>query len=348
MSMVSHQFSHVIGVDTHAKTHTLVVLDHLGARHGAAQAFPTTVPGLKRAHAWIARETTGPILVAMEGTGSYGAQFCDHLTAAGVRVTETKPPKHGVRRSGKTDAIDAEHAARFALGLTMNQLITPRNHSGSQSALTVLLMARRALTTARTATNNSLTALLRGYGLGIDARNALTLDQVREVASWRARPSDDIGLATIRAEAVREAVDVLHRDAELNANRKGLRQHVLVLAPQLFDEYGIGDVVAAQILVSWSHPGRIRSEASFARFAGIAPIPASSGNTVRYRLDRGGDRALNSAIWTTAFQRYHHDPRTAAYVVKKTNEGKTPKEIQRLLKRYIIRHLFRVLESNAT
>ncbi|MBB5642284.1 transposase [Cryobacterium roopkundense] len=346
MTMVSQQFSYVIGVDTHAKTHTLVALDHLGGKHGTAQTFPTTPPGLKRAQAWIERETTGPVLVAMEGTGSYGAQFCDLLTAAGVRVTETKPPKRGVRRAGKTDPIDAEHAARYALALPMEHLITPRNHAGHHAALTVLLTARAALKKAHSASNNRLTALLRGYGFGLDVRLALTAEQVKVVAAWRAHRNDDVGMVTIRAEAAREAREILSRQAELTANEKGLLKHVKALAPYLLLEHGVGAIVAAQLIVSWSHQGRIRSEAAFARFAGIAPIPASSGNTIRYRLHRGGDRALNTAIWVTTFYRYHHDPATAAYVEKRTKEGKTPKEIQRVLKRYIARHLFRVLDNH--
>lgn len=346
MTIVSHQFSHVIGVDTHAKTHTLVVLDHLGGRHRPAETFPTSPAGLKRAHAWIQRETTGPVLVAMEGTGSYGAQFCDLLTKAGVRVTETKPPKRGVRRAGKSDPIDAEHAARYALALPTERLITPRNHAGSHAALTVLLTARAALKKTRGASNNRLTALLRGYGFGLDVRLALTDEQVILVGGWRAHPSDDLGMATIRAEATREAQDILRRDRELKANEKGLRQHAMLLAPQLLAEHGVGPFVAAQVIVSWSHRGRIRSEAAFARFAGIAPIPASSGNTDRHRLHRGGDRALNNAIYVTAFYRYHHDPKTVAYVAKKTKEGKTPREIRRILKRYIARRLFRILENH--
>lgn len=347
MTIVPQHFSHVIGVDTHAKTHTLVALNHLGGRHRPPQTFPTSPAGLKRAQAWIQRETTGEVLVAMEGTGSYGAPFCDLLTKAGIRVAETKPPKHGVRRAGKSDPIDAEHAARYALSLPVDRLITPRNHAGSHAALTVLLTARTALKKTRSGSNNRLTALLRGYGFGLDVRLALTDEQVRTVANWRQRPSDDLGMATIRAEATREANEILRRDKELKANEKGLKQHAKLLAPELLAELGVGPFVAAQLIVAWSHPGRIRSEAAFARFAGIAPIPASSGNTTRHRYHKGGDRAVNNAIWVTAFYRYHHDPKTAAYVAKRTADGKTPLEIQRLLKRYVIRQLFRVLERSA-
>ena len=346
MTMVSQVFHHVVGVDTHAKSHTLVAVDHLGVKQGTAQTFPTTPAGLKRAHAWIERETTAPVLVAMEGTGSYGAQFSDLLTAAGVRVSETKPPKRGVRRAGKTDPIDAEHAARYALALPVEELITPRSHVGNHAALTVLLTARAAIKRTRGSSINRLTALLRGFNFDLDVRNSLTDEQISEVAAWRAHPTDDDGMATIRAEATREAQDILHREGELKANHKGLQKHVTVIAPRLLAEFGVGPYVAAQLIVSWSHKGRIRSEAAFARFAGVAPIPASSGNTTRHRLHRGGDRALNNALYVTAFYRYHHDPDTAAYVQKRTLAGQTRTEILRSLKRYIARRLYRVLENH--
>ncbi|WP_104177345.1 IS110 family transposase [Cryobacterium sp. Y50] len=328
--MVSQVFGHVVGVDTHAKTHTLVAIDQLGARHGIAQTFPTNPAGLKRAQAWIERETTVPVLVAMEGTGSYGAQFCDLLVASGVRVSETKPPKRGVRRAGKFDPIDAEHAARYALALPVEQLITPRDHAGDHAALTVLLTARAALKRSRGSSINRLTALLRGFGFGLDVRTSLTDEQISQVAAWRAHRTDDAGMVTIRAEATREAQDILRRSVELKANEKGLLKHVSALAPRLLAEHGVGPYVAAQLVVSWSHKGRIRSEAAFARFAGAAPIPASSGNTTRHRLHRGGDRQLSNALYVTAFYRYHHDP--VAYFAKKTQEGQTRKEIIRSLK----------------
>ena len=337
MTMVSQVFRHVVGVDTHAKTHTLVAIDQLGARHSTAQTFPTNPGGLKRAKAWIERETTAPVLVAMEGTGSYGAQFCDLLIAAGMRVSETKPPKRGVRRAGKSDPIDAEHAARYALALPVEQLITPRNHAGDHAALTVLLTARAALKRSRGSSINRLTALLRGFGFGLDVRTSITDEQISQVAAWRAHRTDDAGMVTIRAEATREAQDILRRSVELKTNEKGLLKHVTALAPRLLAEHGVGPYVAAQLIVSWSHKGRIRSEAAFARFAGVAPIPASSGNTTRHRLHRGGDRQLNNALYVTAFYRYHHDPATVAYVTKKTQEGQTRKEIIRSLKRYIAR-----------
>jgi transposase len=344
VTIVSQEFDHVIGVDTHAKTHTLVVLDCHGARQ-AGDTFPTSPAGLKRAQAWILRNAPGRVLVAMEGTASYGAQFSDLLTREGIAVAETRPPKRGVRRVGKTDQIDAELAARHTLALPVERVITPRTHTGDHAALSVLLTARNAIRATRTATLNQLTALLRGYGLDIDARKALTQSQILVVSQWRAHPSDDAGTATIRGEAIREAQEIIRRDSELTHNEAGLAQHVKTIAAWLLDEPGVGPFVAAQLIVAWSHKGRIHGEAAFARFAGVAPIPASSGNTARYRLHRGGDRQLNRALWVTAFNRSYNDPKTVEYVAKKTAEGKTRKEILRCLKRYISRSLFRKLDN---
>lgn len=345
MTIVAQAFDHVIGVDTHAQTHTLVVLDNLGARR-AARTFPTHLAGLARAHAWMLKKAPDRVLVAMEGTGSYGAVFCDLLTNAGIRVAETRPPKRGSRRDGKSDDIDAELAARHTLPLPVDRLITPRTHTGDQAALRVLLTARHAMKKSQSATINRLTALLRTHTFGLDVREKLTTAQINTIATWRARPHDDAVTATIRAEAIREAKEIKLRDRELVQNEKGLTQHAKNMAPWLLEEYQVGPFVAAQLLVAWSMPGRLHSEAAFARLAGVAPIPASSGKTTRHRLHRGGDRQLNSALWTTAHNRYLFDPNTADYVARRLAEGKTPIEITRCLKRYIARSLFRKMEHH--
>ena len=115
------------------------------------------------------------------------------------------------------------------------------------------------------------------------------------------------------------------------------------IAPGLTSRYGVGPVSAAQAIVSFSHPGRCRSEAAFAALAGTSPVPASSGQTVRHRLNRGGDRALNRAIHAIALVRMRSCPRTRAYIARRTAEGKTAREIRRCLKRYIARELYRQL-----
>jgi transposase len=345
VTIVSQHYDHVIGVDTHAKTHTLMVLDKHGAA-GASATFPTSLAGLKRAHAWMVKNASGNVLAAIEGTGSYGAQFAHLLTQNNIAVCETKPPKRGVRKAGKSDVIDAEHAARHVLSLPVEMVNTPRKHSGDRVALQVLLTARQHLNVARTATINQLTALLRVFNVGIDVRQSLTDAQITQITSWKTRPSEDVATQVVRSEAIQQAKEIQRRDKELVKNLAGLHKHVRGLAAFLLDETGIGPVSAAQIIASWSHPGRIHSEAAFARMAGIAPIPASSGNTTRHRLHRGGDRKLNNAFWVIAFHRYYREEQTKSYVEKRTAEGKTRKEILRCLKRYICRSVYRKLEHH--
>jgi transposase len=136
--------------------------------------------------------------------------------------------------------------------------------------------------------------------------------------------------------------------AEANELEREIATHVRVLAPALLDEPGIGSIVAAQLLLAWSHHGRVRSEAAFARLAGVAPLPASSGQTVRHRLSRGGDRQLNRALHTIVLHRRQHDPATKDYIARRIAEGKSRREATRLLKRYVARHIYRLLEQEPT
>ncbi len=346
MTIVAEHYAYVIGVDTHARTHTLVALDRLGSKR-AEGTFPTTPAGLGRAAAWITRTFPGSCLIAMEGTGSYGATFTDLLQKQGLTVAETRPPARRSRTAGKSDPIDAELAAQHALKLPIDRLSIPRTHDGDQAALRVLLTARNAKRKEKTATGNALTALLRAFDLGIDARKPLTRAQLMEIARWRARPTDSAGLATIRGEAINAARQVLAKETELAKNEAGLLKHVTALAPWLLKEPGIGPFAAAQLLASWSMADRIHSEAAFARLAGVAPIPASSGNRTDHRLDRSGDRQLNRALWVIATSRMLTDEATQAYVAKRTAQGQSRRRIIRSLKRYIARTLFRKLASNS-
>lgn len=346
MSIVAEEYRYVIGVDTHARTHTLVVLDHLGAKHQAS-TFPTTAAGLGRAAAWIDRNVSGRFLVSMEGTGSYGATFTRLLQDKGIAVMEARPPKRNTRRAGKSDPIDAELAARHALALPLEKVLVPRTGKGDPAALRVLLTARKAINKRKTATSNALIAHLRIFDLDVDARHTLTHDQIVQISRWRTRPSDNLAMATIRGHAIDLASQVVTHKKTLSTNEEGLRTHVEALAPWLLNETGAGPFAAAQLLASWSSKDRIHSEAAFARLAGAAPIPASSGNTTRYRLDRGGDRQLNHALYVIAHSRMICDDDTKAYVAKRTAQGKTSKEIIRNLKRYIARQIYRKLTKMA-
>jgi transposase len=345
MSIVADQYDHVIGVDTHARTHTYAVVDAGTGRTVDTATFPTNSTGLSRAVGWINRRTTGSKLAAVEGTSSYGANLTRVLHAAGIDVREVRAPKRAERAGqGKSDEIDAVAAARTALATDPARLATPRA-DGIRSALRVLLVARQAMDGRRTADRNSLTALLRSFDLGIDARKPITDAQIRTISAWRTRPTDDGPTTTIREEGQRLATSVLTLTQQLRDNHAALDKHVTELAPGFLATYGVGPITGATVLAAYSHKGRIRSEAAFAHLAGAAPIPASSGNTVRHRLNRHGDRQLNRALDVIARVRMNFDATTRGYVERRTAEGKTRREIRRALKRYIARQLFRRLNT---
>lgn len=344
MAIVADQYDFVVGVDTHAASHTLALITAgTGAVSQRAQ-FPASPAGLRRAVGWIQRHTRdAATLIVIDGAGSYGATFTEQLVTAGLTVAEAPDvPSSTRRRRGKSDAVDAVAMAQAARNLDLDQLCWPRA-AGERTALRVLVAAREQMSGERTRAVNALTALLRTVDLGVDARRALTTATIATVAAWRTR-SDTGTLGICRAEAIRLARRIRALDAELAANHAALHEAVTAQAPQLLALPGVGAVVAATVLLAWSHPGRVRSEAAFASLAGVSPLPASSGNTTRYRLNRGGDRRLNRALYTVALVRMGHDPRTRDYVARRTREGRTKREIMRSLKRYISRQLFRTLQ----
>ena len=153
--------------------------------------------------------------------------------------------------------------------------------------------------------------------------------------------------ATVRVLAL-TAERALAARADAKQLEAELRQLITAMAPALLSQPGIGPITAAQLLISWSHPGRFRSEAAFAMLAGAAPVPASSGQVVRYRLNRGGDRQLNRALHTIVMLRQVHHGPTRAYTNRRIAQGKSQREIRRCLKRTVARQLYRLLERTAT
>jgi len=208
----------------------------------------------------------------------------------------------------------------------------------------VLVVARKQMTGEQTRTINTLTALVRIADLGVDAPKPLTARQITMIADWRDR-DEAATTATCRRDAVRLARRVRTLDEHLARSRADITELIAQDTPQLLELSGVGAVVAASVLIAWSHPGRLRFEAAMASLAGTCPIPASSGNTVRHRLNRGGDRRLNRALTTITIVRMRIDPTTRAYVTRRRAEGRTTKEIMRSLKRYITRQLFRTLAA---
>ncbi|PYI65467.1 IS110 family transposase [Arthrobacter livingstonensis] len=349
MSIVRDEYKNIVGVDTHAQTNTYAILAAVSGQVVDTATFPTSPPGLKRAIAWIHRRSEpGKTLVAIEGTNSYGSGLTRALRQTELDFCEVRPPRRTSRAGrGKSDDIDALAAARTVLGEQVGALLDPRAE-GNREALRILLNARDAMERQGTSDRLILTALLRTMDLGIDARKALTDTQVLEISRWRTLRREDLQTRTARAEAKRLATAINQFQVQLVQNREQLQEVVDLMAAGLMDLPGLGPVTAAQVIVSYSHHGRVRSEAAFAALAGVNPIPASSGNNVRYRLNRHGDRQLNRALHTIARSRMMFDAETKAYVARRTAEGKGIKEIRRCLKRFIARQLFRKLQTLLT
>ena len=234
-----------------------------------------------------------------------------------------------------------------ALRLDTSRVPVPRA-DGDREALRILLVARQEITAATTAQASRLRALLlagddtdRQAARKTPSKTALGALAERELAAHANREQ-----AVRQAEITRLALALCQARMQLKDNRTQLLAIVDDIAPGLTSRYGVGPVSAAQAIVSFSHPGRCRSEAAFAALGGTSPLPASSGRTIRHRLNRGGDRALNRAIHAIALTRMRSCPRTRAYIARRTAEGKTTREIRRCLKRYIARELYRQLNRS--
>jgi transposase len=342
--MLADELDYVVGVDPHRDTHALAIVD---AGTGAA-VFEAQVAasegGYVQALLFAEREAAGGRAWAIEGTGSYGAGLARFLAGHGEQVLEVGHARRERRSHAKTDALDALRAARSVLGTA--QLASPRA-AGEREALRALMVARAGALAAKKAGLCQLRALivtcpepLRG-----ELRSLTPARLLRRLAAVRPHrhqnPELRGTLIALRALA--------HRVQALTAEERELKREIQALvarlARALLDEPGIGPVAAAQVLLSWSHHGRFRSDAAFARLAGAAPIPASSGRILRHRLDPGGDRQLNRALHTIIVSRRKHDPATIANIKRRRAEGKSLREAIRCLKRYLARHLFRLLEA---
>jgi transposase len=344
MGMLADRVEYVIGVDTHRDSHTVAVCDPTGA-----VIWETTVAadtcGYKRLLHFAHERASGRRVWAIEGTGSFGAGLTSFLLERAEWVVEVDRPARPARRDGaKSDQLDAARAAREAL--SRQHLAQPRRR-GDREALRVLLTVRQGAVLARTQAIGQLKGLIINAPeqLRQQLRQLTTDEQLVRCARLRScRSHSTEQQATIIALrcAARRAVALAAEAAELEARLEPL---VRELAPGLLAEPGVGVITAAQILSAWSHPGRFRSEAAFASLAGTAPIPASSGQTTRHRLNRGGDRQLNRALNTIVLSRLTHHPETKHYAARRTAEGKTPREIRRCLKRHLARRLYRILET---
>ena len=343
--MLADIVDHVIGIDPDRDRITASLVEASTGGELATEAFETTRGGYERLVAWADRHTSRESRAwAVEGSGSYGSGACAHLGAAGEQVIEFSHPRTAATSDGaKTDALDARRAAREVLG--RSALAVPRAR-GRREALRALETTRRGAQTARTAAINELKALI--VSAPVDLRDQLrgltTAAQVAKCAAFRlpAAPLDELTATKQALRSLARRIKTLTAEAaDLQTSIRGL---VEAVAPHLLDQPGVGPVTAAQLYIAWSHPGRCRNEAAFARLAGVAPLEASSGQNTRHRLNRRGDRQLNRALHTIAVTRSRYCPHTQAYIAKRTAEGKTPREAQRCLKRYIARQIYRLLQ----
>jgi transposase len=342
--MLADELDYVLGVDTHRDEHVVAVVTAPAGAVVAGTAAPTNTRGYRELLRVADRHAPGRRAWAIEGTGSYGAGLVRYLAARGETVLELSRTPRGERRlQGKDDALDATRTARAALA--SERLALPRAGE-RREALRLLLVARRSAVDVRREALSQLRAVIvtAPEPLREPLRRLSTgalLDRCSRLRRTHLAADDLATRLVLRSLARRIQAATL----EANELEHEILLHVRALAPALLDEPGIGPIVAAQLIVAWSHHGRLRSEACFARLAGVAPVPASSGQTQRHRLSRGGDRQLNRALHTIALHRKHHDPTTRDYIARRIAEGKTAREATRLLKRYLARHLYRLLEQ---
>lgn len=335
----------IAGVDTHKDTHYAAVISITG-EHLAAAQFPATGAGYRALHEFI-RYHGSLLRAGIEGTNSYGAGLTRHLHAAGVELVEVIRPTRQVRRMrAKSDQIDAYAAAHAALAAT--DTVTAKTSDGLVEATRVTLTVRRSALKARTEVIQQIKSLLVTAPEPIRAeyRNLTTTRLVARLTGCRPRTSDDEVASRTRTALKRLATRYQRLDEEITSHDTDLAQLVETINPALVQAKGIATVTAAQLLVTFDdNTDRVRSEAAFAMLCGAAPIPASSGRTTRHRLNRGGDKAANSALHRIALVRLATDPDTRTYAAKRTAKGKSKKDILRCLKRAIAREVFRLIAN---
>lgn len=350
-SMLLRRDDVVVGVDTHKDEHAVVVMDGLGGRL-ADLVVPATGDGYAQLLR-VATEHVGPqgrlVAFGVEGTGSYGVGLARFLRRQGHRVQEVnRPPRNGERRlHGKSDSLDAEHAARQVLaGVT---LATPKAADGQVEALRLLKVARDSAVKARSAAMITLKATLVTAGDELRSElEPLTDHKLIQAcaqlpAPWA--PTDpDAAMRHVLAALARRWLQ-LHE--EVKQHSWHLKKQTRAVAPQLVQAVGVGLDIAAEMLITAGDNGdRVRSEAAFAKMCGACPIPAGSGRTNgRHRLYRGGNRQANAALYRAVIVRMRWHQPTIDYVTRRTAEGLSKREIIRCLKRYLAREIYHLLPT---
>jgi len=341
--MLADQLDYIVGVDPHRDSHALAIVHVVSGAVIFESIVDANNDGYAGALELAERHAPGRRAFAVEGTGSFGAGLTRFLTGRGEQVLEVGRLRRERRTGGKTDALDAVRAARSVL--TQQRPATPRA-GGERQALQALVAAREGAVNAKRAGLCQLRDLLitTPEPLRSELRPLPRARLLQRLAATRphSRPDAELrgSLLALRSIARR----VLALTAEERELARQIETITRKLAPQLLDQPGVGPHAAAQLVLSWSHKGQITTEAAFARLAGAAPIPASSGQTIRYRLDRSGDRKLNRALHMILVTRKRTHPPTIAYIERRLQEGKTRREANRCLKRYLARSLYRLLE----
>ena len=311
-----------------------------------SESFTAQRAGYQRMVAWFGSQ--GHLVrVGVEGTGSYGDGLARYLTTAGVEVVEVNRPNRQLRRQkgGKSDSVDAEAAARAAA--SGQATAVPKSGDGPVECLRMLLVARRSATKARTQAANQIhpVAVTAPEPVKHQLRGLNLKARVRVCARWRPGEAQ-----TTTAYAKKVLRHLARRYQTLNAEIAELEGDIRRLCaranPALLAANGVGPDTASVLLVAaGDNPGRMKSERSFAALCGASPVQASSGQTIRHRLNRGGNRHANSALWRIATTRMRTDAATKEYVTKRQGEGKNRKEIIRCLKRHIAREIYRLLTN---
>lgn len=332
----------VLGIDTHRDTHVVAAITILGRALGTS-SISTTRQGYRDLLRW-ARDIGEIEAVGIEGTGSYGADIARLLVEEGLQVIEVnRPDRARRRRLGKNDPTDAENAARAVL--SGEACAIPKAQNGPVEAMRMLSVARRSAVKARTQASNQLKSLLVGVPEPIRVVLEGLSFSAAVVRCARFRPSETADLL----QTSRRALRVLARrwialNEELRELDRALAALTKQAAPRLCAQHGIGPQTAATLLIAaGDNPERLHNEAALAALCGVNPLEASSGRVVRHRLNRGGNRQANNALWTITLVRARSEPRTQAYIERRTAEGRTLKEIFRCLKRYIAREIYPLL-----
>jgi transposase len=335
------------GVDTHADAHVAAALDANGGVLGV-ESFPADEAGFEDLLGWLVG--FGRVsLVGVEGTGSWGVGLARFLAGAEVEVVEVDRPNRQARRKvGKSDPTDAVAAARAALSGAASGI--PKTRNGPVEQMRVLLVAKRSARAQRIQTLNQLRHLVftGPEPIRVRFKDRYKTGLITEAAAMRPRNGSDPVLFTTNVVIRGLARRIQGLTNEVRIIDAMLRELVTVTAPSLLELYGVGVDAAASLLVTaGDNPDRLRSERSWAHLCGVTPVPASSGKTIRYRLNRGGDRQANSALYRIVLTRMSSHPETRRYVARRRAEGLTSLEVIRCLKRYVARQAFKHLPRTA-